>query len=1123
MRQLTLFLPGFLFFIILIPFRASGLDPNQNILQYGCQSWSRHNGLPANSVYAVAQTTDGYLWLGTSVGLLRFDGAEFTPVGAPPGQELRNTRITCLSPSRNGGLWFGLEHSAYGFHGTNDEWYLGKNPRGDVDWDVPSLRETTDGTLCVGGEFASRIKPGSTNLQLFFAGLPQTPLVSAVFEDSQGRIWLGTAGHGLYYWQNGKLNKHPDPTLDSRLIRALAEDRLGRLWVGTHVGLLCYDGNGTSQPVQYPNVEITCLLMDRQGVLWGGTSGNGIFRCRDGLFASLRQTDGLASDEVLALAEDHEGSIWVGTRDGMSQLTDVKFPVFSANEGIPVNTVHSVSASPRGGLWVSTAEGTAYFHNGHAFMCTPTNAGLDFSFVKRTFEARNGDVYVLSGQNTIQVMSGGHVVARVATANMPVALTEDAKGVLVAVAGDIFRIDRNGLTPYTFVGGRAPSLYWIDNLIPGRDGSFWVGSVNGICRVKDGTFRQWTQSDGLADNSARWVCEEPDGTVWVGMATGVARLRDGHISNVLRKDGLPDTNIKALMPDEHGNLWVYTLRGLFQLNKQNLDDFFNGRTNHVECTAYEGPEGYGQEDSACRTLDGRIWFPGSKGVTMVNPASIPVNRNVPPVHVNHVRASGIDLDWSKPIVLRPGSHELEFAYTALSFISPLNVRFRYKLDGLDKDWIDAGKRRLAYYANLPPGRYTFHVVACNADGIWNEAGDSVQVELRPRFYQTGWFYFLCGVAAVGAVLGGYGWRLRHLIRKQQSLQIARDLMEKRVTERTGELATANATLRDEIQQRGRIQSQLETQKIELVSEIEERKRMELEVERIHQQLLDASRQAGKAEVASSVLHNVGNVLNSVNVSTNLIKDHLGRLRSANLEKAAKMIQTHADDLGLFLTTDERGRHFPRYLNEAAQYLKDEQNYLLNEIDGLAQNVAHINEIVAMQQTYANVSGMLEKVTASEIVENAIKINSGAFLRHAINVVRQFEPVDSLIVDRHRMLQILVNVLRNAKYACDDGGSHEKTVVVRIKDLGNNRMCIEIVDNGVGIPPENMTRIFSHGFTTRKQGHGFGLHSSALAAEEMGGSLTARSEGIGKGAAFILELPVCPASLKDATSPSPGPS
>ena len=1095
----NLSLAGFLLGFALVPFRSPALDPNQSVFQYNCQSWSRHNGLPANNVYAIAQTKDGYLWLGTSIGLLRFDGVDFTLIGAPPVSELRNTRIACLAPAQDGGLWFGLEHSSYGLYKAGGEWFVGKNPHGDLNWDVRSLLEDPHGTLWIGGEYCSQIASGATNLHLLFADQSQAPLVNAVFQDSQGRTWLGTSGQGLYYWQAGRLNKLPDPVIGSRVVNALAEDRLGQLWVGTHTGLFCY-GSNLQQRVRgrFIGSEITCLFVDRHGILWIGTSGDGLIRYKNGSFTSLRKTDGLASDFILALAEDQEGSLWIGTGDGMSQLTDVKFPTYSSADGIPGdNAVHSVSASPRGGLWVSTSIGTLYFDHGVTRM-DATNSGLAIPFVKRTLEAKNGDMFVISGLNQIEVLSEDRVVARHATTNMPVALVEDSKGVVASVGGELFRVSRDGLVPYEFTNGRKPELWWVINLAPGRDDSIWVACINGICRVKDGTFKQWTQSDGLAD--VRWVCEEPDGTVWVGLATGIARLQNGRIRHLRRQDGLLDPNISAIVPDERDNLWVYTLRGIFRLSKKNVDDFFCGRIDHVECIAFEGPEGYGQENSACRTLDGRIWFPGSKGVIAVDPTNIPVNWVAPPVHVHRVRASGTELDRFKPLVLKPGQQDIEFSYTAISFISPEKMRFRYKLEGLDRNWIEAGERRLAYYANLKPGRYTFHVIACNADGVWNEAGATVPVELLPHFHQTVWFRLLCGVAAVGVVFGGYGWRLRHLTRKQQALLEAQALLERRVVERTAELGESNILLK---------------------SEIEERKRMEMEVERIHRELLIASRQAGQAEVASSVLHNVGNVLNSVNVSTSLIRDHLGRLSMSDLEQAAQMIREHADDLGRFLTTDEKGRHFPRYLSEVSQYLSHEQDYLLKEINGLAQNVEHINEIVAMQQNYASVSGVHEKIAASEVVENGITMNAGAFSRHGIKVIRDYEPVEFLTVDKHKLLQILVNILRNAKYACDESGLTEKAVTVRIKGVGGERVRIEIADNGVGIPPENLTRIFSHGFTTREHGHGFGLHSAALAAKDMGGSLAVHSEGAGKGAMFILELPLNPPDRAEKKSPQPG--
>jgi len=284
------------------------------------------------------------------------------------------------------------------------------------------------------------------------------------------------------------------------------------------------------------------------------------------------------------------------------------------------------------------------------------------------------------------------------------------------------------------------------------------------------------------------------------------------------------------------------------------------------------------------------------------------------------------------------------------------------------------------------------------------------------------------------------------------------------------------------------------------------KASEAKLEQMHKQLLDASLRAGMAEIATSVLHNVGNVLNSVNVSSSLISDTMRNSKVANMSKAMALIQAHENDLGNFLTNDPKGKQLIGYLANLAKHLAEEQADILRESTSLAANVVHIKEIVAMQQNYAKSSGVVEWVNVPELVEDAIRMNSGALTRHNVDLTREFAAVPPISVEKHKVLQILINVLRNAKYACDESGRSDKKITVRITGR-EGWVSISVVDNGIGIPPENLTLIFNHGFTTRKEGHGFGVHSGANAAREMGGSLSAGSEGTGRGATFTLELPV----------------
>ena len=290
-------------------------------------------------------------------------------------------------------------------------------------------------------------------------------------------------------------------------------------------------------------------------------------------------------------------------------------------------------------------------------------------------------------------------------------------------------------------------------------------------------------------------------------------------------------------------------------------------------------------------------------------------------------------------------------------------------------------------------------------------------------------------------------------------------------------------------------------------DITERKQAEKKLEILHRQLLDASRQAGMAEVATNVLHNVGNVLNSVNVSSALVSDRVRKSKTTNLTKLAALVQEHQHDIVAFLTSDPKGRQVPGYLVGLAALLAQEQTEVLKELQSLSANIDHIKEIVAMQQSYSKMSGVMESISVDDLVEDAIRMNNAALVRHDVQVIREYSETPPVFVEKHKVLQILVNLIRNSKYALDESGHSDKQLTVQVRKNGGDFVRVSVIDNGIGIPPQNLTRIFEHGFTTRRNGHGFGLHSGALTAKELGGTLTAYSDGSGKGATFVLELPV----------------
>ena len=1467
---------------LLLTGRVLALDPSKHLTEYNCQTWSRQNGLMINGVNAIAQTEDGYMWLGTSSGLVRFDGTGFTTLHPPKSG---NNFVTSLAAARGGGLWVGLENNAVYFY-DGAGWPTNRTaPTVRVEETGRMLKEDSDGTLLIASanELARLTPAGRYEKVVSLADEDNTNIMCG-YHDSQGRFWYGTAGQGASYWQGGTLHWLADPEMAGQFINALAEDSEGSLWVGAGNGLFCYDASLHRKSTPVFTEEVKALLVDRQGVLWIGTARRGLVRYYKGQYEFFQKSDGLASNAVRSLTEDREGSLWVGEGDGVSVLTDVKFPTRAASETPAVAPV-SVCASRLGGIWIANNQGLTYRDD------EPKNYGLEAGltniFFKRVLETRNGDLYLINGvYNELLVLSHEKIVARYAATNMLVGLAEDDQGVVVSGGGGLYRVGTNYFTPYLFTNDLAPQFYFILNLTSGRDGAVWVSSVNGIFRVKNGTYQQWTTAEGLPSNRIISVCEESNGVVWAATPAGIARLEPGQagrpIKCISENDGLFDNDVYAIVPDDLGNLWVDAGRGMFRVSRQSLDDFADGRTKRVECRAYDGLESVKpsdktfQERVGCKSLDGRIWFPNPNGVVMINPRKIPTNLVIPPVHIQTVRANGREYPPGGAIVVPPGNGELALEYVALSFIAPQKTPYRYRLEGYDPDWVDAASRRLAYYTNLKPGRYTFHVIAANADGIWNQTGDSLAIELRPHYYQTAWFYGVCGVLLLTGLAGGYGGFVRGMRHKAERLQEARDRLEREVNLRTQELSyerdllrglldcapdqiyfkdvrsrfirssksmaektglkdpgamvgktdfdffaeeharpayedeqqiirtgqpltgkverevwkngreswalTSKMPLRDKTgqiigtlgiskdittlkqtetelaYQRDLLRALMEnspdhiyfkdresrflkccnahakkfglssaemmvgktdadyytaeharpafedeqeiirtgqpmTGKLEketwpdghvtwaltnkmalrnqdgqiigtfgvskditalkrteaelayerdllrslldnspdsiyfkdrelrwvrvsrsevkhlqqvalsrhqslqpgepaedlpphlasverfaeyligksdaniygpkqaeefsqdereimrtgrpLIGKTEQTtgpdgnvvwymttkvpwrnpqgeiigtfgasrdisalKQAEAKAEQIHKQLLETSRQAGMAEVATNVLHNVGNVLNSVNVSASVVLDNTKKSQLPFLAKAAALLEEHAGAPGEFLTKDSRGRELPAFLTRLAGQLAREQAHTISELELLRQHIEHIKEVVAMQQSYAKISGVVETIQMADLVEDALRMNIGALDRHHIQLVRDYHDLPPIMAEKHKIIQILVNLIRNAKYACDESGRTDKKITLQLAPLDEG-VRIAVIDNGVGMPPEIQARLFDHGFTTRKGGHGFGLHSGALTARELGGSLSGSSAGRGQGATFALLLPLHP--------------
>jgi C4-dicarboxylate-specific signal transduction histidine kinase len=347
---------------------------------------------------------------------------------------------------------------------------------------------------------------------------------------------------------------------------------------------------------------------------------------------------------------------------------------------------------------------------------------------------------------------------------------------------------------------------------------------------------------------------------------------------------------------------------------------------------------------------------------------------------------------------------------------------------------------------------------------------------------------------LGTLYDEFNAMLDQIQRNERELQQAHDQLEIRVQERTRELSHAN---------------------LQLSNEIGERKRTETELETVHQQFMEAARKAGMAEVATGVLHNVGNVLNSINVSATLVADRLRNSKLAELSRALDLMDQHTADLGVFLTEDERGKRVPGFLRMVASHLDRDQTIILDELHSLTKNVDHVKTIVAMQQSYAGAAGLIESVSLGELVDDAIRLNASSFEKYHIEVIRDYAMIPEVRMEKQKLLQILMNLMTNAKDSLLECTSEIRrlSVTIRVDEASDPpKVLIEVQDTGLGIPRENLKRVFSHGFTTKRHGHGFGLHSSANAAKELGGMLAVHSDGPGRGAVFTVELPFKPVKV-----------
>jgi class 3 adenylate cyclase/ligand-binding sensor domain-containing protein len=791
------------------------LAPDRALTQLQTEAWGADEGLPQSRVEAVAQTRDGHLWFGTQEGLARFDGVTFTTVGRGP-DALPDADVRSLAPAVDGGLWVGTRRGGLAHVDRDLRVRTFGTDAGLPSPAVAALAVEPDGAVWAGTfDGLCRLAPDADRFQCLGEadGLP-TSYVRALLLGRDGTLWVGTRG-GLARIAAGRVEglaglggAAAEPT------GALAEDGRGGLWIGPLSGHpLGYLRDGALRPrpeaAAADGLPTEALLLDDAGSLWIGTDGGGLFRVRGDRVETLAEADGADLGTVLSLFLDPEGSLWVGTGGGgLARLRTAKFTPITAREGLPADRAYAVAADPERGVWVGTTGGLAHVVGGRVVETLTSADGLPGDDVSAVYATRDGTVWAgVEGGGLCRVV-GGRVAGCVTEgAGLPdpyvIALEEDADGTLwVGTATGVGRWTGRAVEPLDAPGAPEAAV----TALGAADGALWIGTYGAGLHRFDGEAVE--PIAGTEADNALSILPRPDG-VWVGTdGSGLLHVVDGAVRRLTTAEGIPSQILAQVLDDGEGRIWLTSNRGVAAAPADALAEAARDG-GAVRMTEYGRADGLpsaeangGSQPAGARAADGTLYVPTNGGVAAIDPARIRTNAHAPPVAVERLRVDGDPVRLGDgPVTVGPGVSQFEIAYAGLSYVTPARVRHRYRLDGHDEDWTEAGARRQAFYNDLPPGDYVFRVQAANADGVWSETDATAAFTLRPHVWQTGWFAALCLLAGLGLAYAAYKGRTAQLRARAAHLEgvvaeRTRELADEkaRVESLNGKLSTFNARL-----------------------------------------------------------------------------------------------------------------------------------------------------------------------------------------------------------------------------------------------------------------------------------------------------------------------------------------
>jgi PAS domain S-box-containing protein len=1103
--------------------RAFSLNPSLDVSQYAHSAWKIRDGFVRGRILSIAQTPDGYLWLGTELGLVRFDGVRAVPWTPPGDEHLPSDRVWNLMCARDGTLWIGTEAGLASWNGAKLARYAELEG-----YRVQSLLEDHEGTTWVGAGTGAPpgrlcgIKDGNTRCYGQDGSLGRG--VQALYEDGTGNLWALT-DLGLWRWK-------PVPPKRYDVPQPLAANSLygydGKLLISTNAGFMEIAG-GKAVPYRIGGIATPVgakLLRDRDGGMWIGTVGQGLVHLHRGRTDVFSLVDGLSANDVWRLFEDREGNVWAATYEGLDRFRELPAFTVSVKQGLSSTSVFSALAARDGSVWVAARAGLDRWKDGMVQHFRRSH-GLPDDYASSLFEDSSGRIWA-GCPHGLAWFDGGRFLRAADVVNEGAVITEDA-GVLWASDGRGLLHILDGRVVEEFPGSRigiAAGRRANPLVADRRHGGLWFGVYGGgtLAYFQGGEVRKrYTVADGLV--GALWDLQsEPDGKLWASTSGGLSLTDGGHITTLTSKNGLPCDLVFWKMEDNDHATWLYTSCGLVRITRGELAAWVANPKHKVQATLIDGTEGVELHSAPVSSLtprvskspDGKLWFLAGGGVSVIDPRHLPFNKLPPPVHIEQVIADrNVISDRRLPALTR----DLEIQYTALSLIAPEKNRFKYKLEGYDRDWVDAGNRRQAFYTNLPPRKYRFRVMACNNSGVWNEEGDNLEFSIAPAFYQTNWFLAACAAGFLLLIWAGYWWRLRQVRRESRKLREVVETIPAYVwsAEPDGSVDFVNRRW------------------LEFSGLSPDQARGWGWADALHPEdrggLIESWRTAvasGNPMDSEARMRDAGGQYRWLAFRAVPLRNGSGRIvkwygKTTDIENEKRVQQLESDmaHFGRVSMMGELAASVAHEVNQPLTGIVSNGSACLRLLAGDTPNVEEAREAVGdivrdgkrAGEVIARIRAMTKRATtprerldANEVIREVLVLVTDEAKKNHVVIKTQF--ADDLVAvsgDRVQLQQVVLNLAINAIQAMGSVEESARELVIHTRNVEGGQVQVTVEDSGVGVDSEKMTKIFEPFYTTKSGGMGMGLSICRSIVQNHGGRLWATANE-GPGMSFHFSLP-----------------